>query len=103
MTIALDVAQTMLQRGQPEHRLRGREVELAGVAARLDRLAAGTGTVAVIEGEAGMGKSRILAEVEAIARERSMSAGWGAGDPGDAIVRMAPLLEALLGGTVTDR
>ena len=48
--------------------VRGRDAELRAIAERLDLLASGLGTVVVIEGQAGMGKTRLLMEVEAFAR-----------------------------------
>ena len=78
--------------------MRGRDDELAVVESHLDDLATGTGTVLMVEGQAGMGKSRFLDEVEAIALRRSMRVGRGSGDPGDTIVQLAPMLEALCDG-----
>src|SRR5258708_26919926 len=78
--------------------VRGRDDELGVVESHLDDLATGTGTVLMVEGPAGMGKSRFLDEVEAIALRRSMRVGRGSGDPGDTIVQLAPMLEALCDG-----
>jgi len=81
-----------------EDRVRGRDGELTLIGEHLDRLLSGVGTVVVIEGRAGMGKSRLLAEVARMAGRLSMSVGRGVADPGDRIVQLAPLLEALLEG-----
>src|SRR5258706_13209546 len=78
--------------------VRGRDDELGVVESHLDDLATGTGTVLMVEGQAGMGKSRFLDEVEALALRRSMRVGRGSGDPGDTIVQLAPMLEALCDG-----
>jgi predicted ATPase len=42
--------------------VRGRDAELAAVGVELDRVRSGTGAVVLVEGEPGMGKSRLLAE-----------------------------------------
>lgn len=81
-----------------DHRLRGRDPELGAITDRLDLLASGLGAAIVIKWQAGMGKTRMLVEVEALTRERCMTVGRGAGDSGDTIVQLAPLLEALLEG-----
>jgi ATP/maltotriose-dependent transcriptional regulator MalT len=52
--------------------LRGRDVEVADLVRALDRAASGRLSIAVIEGEAGIGKSRLLAEVLDIGRTRDM-------------------------------
>ena len=77
------------------HPIRGRDGELTTVGEQLDRLLAGEGAVLVVEGQAGMGKSRLLAEVATMARRLSLRVGRGAGDPGDTIVQLAPLMAAL--------
>src|SRR5258708_36409176 len=81
--------------------VRGRDDELGVVESHLDDLATGTGTVLMVEGRAGMGKSRFLDEVEALALRRSMRVGRGSGDRGDTIVQLAPMLEALCDGPTT--
>ena len=85
-------------RAEPAPRVRGREGELTALGGHLDRLLSGVGTVVVIEGPAGMGKSRLLAEVAAMARRLAMTVGVGAADPADTVVQFAPLFEALFGG-----
>ncbi|MDQ1567911.1 MAG: hypothetical protein QOF96_2791, partial [Actinomycetota bacterium] len=61
----------------------------------LDRLLEGLGTVLVIEGAAGLGKTRLLQEVSAMARQLSVKVGTGTADPGDTMVQLSPLMEAL--------
>jgi DNA-binding CsgD family transcriptional regulator len=78
--------------------LRGRNPELAVLGELLDRLLSGSGVVAVLEGRAGMGKSRLLMEIEALAKRLSITVGHGSADPGDTVVPLAPLLEALCEG-----
>jgi hypothetical protein len=48
----------------------GRAAELAGLVDAYDRAAAGHGTVALVGGEAGVGKSRLVGEVSAHARRQ---------------------------------
>ena len=50
-----------------------REAELAELAAALTAARAGAGRLVVIEGPAGIGKSRLLAEARAMARTRGMA------------------------------
>jgi class 3 adenylate cyclase len=66
----------------------GRGAELAAIQAVLDRvLRSGRGAAVVIEGEAGMGKSRLLSAVEASARRAGFAWTWtenvsyGRGEP----------------------
>jgi DNA-binding CsgD family transcriptional regulator len=79
-------------------RIWGRDPELATVARHLDRLACGVGTVLIIEGGAGLGKTRLLAEAAVTAAARSMRVGHGLAEPGGAMLALAPLLEALRTG-----
>ena len=78
--------------------VRGRDGELTALGQHLDRLLSGVGTVVLIEGAAGMGKSRLLAEVSAMAGRLAMRVGLGAADPADTVVQLAPLFEALFEG-----
>jgi DNA-binding CsgD family transcriptional regulator len=59
---------------------------------------AGAGGVAIIEGAAGLGKTRLLAAARAAARELSFRTGLGAAEPGHSSVELAVLMEALFGG-----
>jgi DNA-binding CsgD family transcriptional regulator/tetratricopeptide (TPR) repeat protein len=59
--------------------LRGRGDEVAFFGASLSEVQAGHGRVAVIQGEAGIGKSRLLAEIAVIARERGFVVAAGVG------------------------
>ena len=49
----------------------------------------------VIEGGAGMGKSRLLAEVIGVARTLGVRVGASAADPSESVVELAALLAAL--------
>src|SRR6476659_6193922 len=85
-------------RAEPASRVRGRDGELTALGEHLDRLLSGVGTVVLIEGAAGMGKSRLLAEVAEMAGRLSMAFGLGVADPADTVVQLAPLFEALFEG-----
>jgi DNA-binding CsgD family transcriptional regulator len=82
----------------PGHPLRGRDTALVTIGEHLDRLLDGLGTVLVIEGAAGLGKTRLLQEVAAMASQLSIRVGTGAADPGDTMVQLSPLMEALFKG-----
>src|SRR6478672_3553743 len=76
----------------------GRDAELALIRAELERLSDGTEAVVVVEGAAGMGKSRLLAEVTTIARSLGIRVGTSAADPSETVVELAALLAALFDG-----
>src|SRR6185437_9470176 len=76
----------------------GRNAELALIRAELERLSDGTEAVVVVEGAAGMGKSRLLAEVSSIARSLGIRVGSSAADPSETVVELAVLLAALFDG-----
>ena len=82
----------------PAREFHGREAELALIRAALERLSEGAEAVIVVEGAAGMGKSRLLAEVAAIARSLGIRVGSSAADPGETMVELAALLAALFDG-----
>ncbi len=79
--------------------VRGRDAELTILGQHLDQLLSGTGTVVLVEGGAGMGKSRLLVEVAAMARRLSIRVGSGAADPADTVVQLSVLMEALFEGS----
>ncbi len=84
----------------PARELHGRDAELALIRAELEPLAGGGAeAVVVVEGAAGMGKSRLLAEVTAIACSLGIRVGRSAADPSETIVELATLLAALFDGT----
>ena len=76
----------------------GRDTELALIRTELERLCDGTEAVVVIEGAAGIGKSRLLAEVAVIARSLGIRVGSSAADPSETMVELAPMLAALSDG-----
>ncbi|MGW5779490.1 ATP-binding protein [Streptomyces sp. NPDC003863] len=78
--------------------LRGRDAELAFIEERLDALGRGEGGIVRVEGPAGIGRSRILAEAVAAARRRGTRVFEGAADPDEQFVPLGPLLEGVLSG-----
>jgi DNA-binding CsgD family transcriptional regulator len=82
----------------PAREFHGRDAELALIRAELDRVSAGAEAVIVVEGAAGMGKSRLLAEVSSIAQSLGIRVGGSAADPSDMVVELAALLAALFDG-----
>jgi hypothetical protein len=64
----------------------------------LDQLLSGVGTVVLVEGGAGMGKSRLLQETGEMAHRLSIGVGLGAADPNDTIVHLSALMKALFEG-----
>jgi class 3 adenylate cyclase len=63
----------------PAQALVGRQAELSRLHAALARLQAGEGRILVIEGEAGLGKSRLVAELGWLAGEQGLTGLLGAG------------------------
>ena len=84
--------------------LRGREQELAVIRRALSQVQSGTGCVVVVEGSAGLGKTRLLDECASIAGEFSFRAGRGAAEPGR-VIELGALFDALFEGDppVADR
>jgi DNA-binding CsgD family transcriptional regulator len=78
--------------------IRGRDEQLQLITGLLERVRAGAGGVAVIEGAAGLGKTRLLAAARATAAALSFRTGFGTAEPGHNSVELAVLMEALLGG-----
>ncbi|MCZ0982268.1 AAA family ATPase [Streptomyces diastatochromogenes] len=78
--------------------LRGRDAELAFLKERIDALGRGEGGIVRVEGPAGIGRSRILAEAAAAARRHGTRAFAGTAAPEDRPVPLGPLLEAGLSG-----
>lgn len=77
--------------------LRGREPELAALAELLNGTVCGAGGIALVEGPAGIGKSRLLAEACRLAADLGMVVGSGGADELDRVTPWAPLLAAMAG------
>src|SRR5271163_3501401 len=79
--------------------VRGRDAELASIGVQLNCARSGTGAVVLVEGEPGMGKTRMLSETARMARRLAFRVGVGAAEPGAGVVELAPLMTALFDGT----
>jgi DNA-binding CsgD family transcriptional regulator len=79
--------------------VRGRDAELASIGVQLDRVRSGVGAVVLVEGEPGMGKTRLLAEADRVAGRLDFRVGAGAAEPGAGVVELAPLMTALFDGS----
>lgn len=75
--------------------LRGRDGECAGIDRLVTAVAKGASGIAIVEGAAGIGKSRLLAEAARIAAGRGVQVAAGASDELDQVTPWAPLLRAL--------
>jgi len=76
----------------------GRDSERSRLAQRLDEVLDGAGGLVLVEGESGVGKTRLLHEVVDDARWRGMDVLWGRSSPSGGRP-FAPLAEALNGVT----
>ncbi|TMC99746.1 MAG: hypothetical protein E6J03_12600, partial [Chloroflexi bacterium] len=76
-------------------RLVGRDAELAALDAALDRAVAGDPGVVVVEGEAGIGKSRLVGEWTVRARARGAAVLAGRCDELGRALPLQPVLDAL--------
>ena len=79
--------------------IRGRDAELGVLGELLARVRSGSGAVLLIEGAAGMGKSRLLAEGVRMAHRLGLPVGMGAAEPSESVAELAPLLRALFDGS----
>jgi DNA-binding CsgD family transcriptional regulator/DNA-binding Lrp family transcriptional regulator len=78
--------------------IRGRDAELGVLGEQLDRVRSGSGGVLLIEGEPGMGKSRLIGEGVTMAHRLSFQVGIGAAEPSESVAEFAPLFRALFDG-----
>ena len=78
--------------------LRGRDAELASLQQHLDRLGSGVGMCWLIEGGAGLGKTRLLEEATALSRRHGYRVAHAVADPADSAVELGVLMDALFGG-----
>jgi predicted ATPase len=80
------------------HVLRGRDGPLGQLSETLDGVRSGAaGAVVLIEGAAGMGKTRLLDEAVRMAERMDFAVGRGGTEPGEG-VELAPLMDALFEG-----
>ncbi|HEX4671604.1 MAG TPA: AAA family ATPase, partial [Solirubrobacteraceae bacterium] len=78
--------------------IRGRDAELAVLGEQFDRVRSGSGAVLLIEGAAGIGKSRLIGEGVRMARRLSFRVGTGAAEPSESVAELATLFRALFDG-----
>ncbi|GAA1180336.1 ATP-binding protein [Pseudonocardia alaniniphila] len=78
--------------------LRGRAAELADVRESLEAVRSEGGSILVVRGAAGAGRSRLLAEARRMADAMGIRSLSGAADPHSRAVPLAPIMEALLNG-----
>jgi DNA-binding CsgD family transcriptional regulator len=78
----------------------GRDAELGAVMRRLATAQSGTGGVLLITGEAGIGKTHLLAEAERLGRSQGMTVLLGRSVPGSGAYR--PVAEALVAAAPPD-
>ena len=76
----------------------GRDMELAALAEIFSRAASGRGACAVVTGEAGVGKTRLVTEAADGARGRGQVVLIGRSAPTDRVSPLRPLGETLLDG-----
>jgi DNA-binding CsgD family transcriptional regulator len=77
----------------------GRQEEVGLLQAALEAARAGRGRLVLIQGEAGVGKSRLTLQLEAAARSAGMRVMRGRAAASSSSVPFRPLAEALLGAT----
>jgi ATP/maltotriose-dependent transcriptional regulator MalT len=74
----------------------GRDAEVAQLRAALERAAAGRPAIVVVAGEAGVGKTRLVAELlGAVGEVGAVALSGGCLDVGDGVLAYAPMVEAL--------
>jgi DNA-binding CsgD family transcriptional regulator/DNA-binding transcriptional ArsR family regulator len=79
--------------------IRGRDAELGALGELFDRVRSGSGSVLLVEGAAGMGKSRLIGEGVRMANRVGFPVGMGAAEPSESVAELAPLLRALFDGS----
>lgn len=79
--------------------MRGREAELALVGALMAAAARGAGSIVVVEGQAGIGKTRLLRSAIEQAAAAGLRTGWGDAADSRQAAPMMTLMSALFAGT----
>jgi predicted ATPase/DNA-binding SARP family transcriptional activator len=83
------------QTENPERPFIGREAEFNTLIRAIERMSTGRGELVLVEGESGMGKTRLLEEVTASARWRGWTLAWGRTQQHTGTTPCAPLDQAL--------
>ena len=76
--------------------LRSRQPQVDVLRGQLDALRAGHGSVVIVTGPAGIGKTTLLAEAVRLAADGGIVTFRGGGDPAAGAVPLGPILEALV-------
>jgi DNA-binding CsgD family transcriptional regulator/tetratricopeptide (TPR) repeat protein len=79
--------------------IRGRQREVLALEKQLRVLSEGRGSITVLEGSPGAGKTRLVAEAANIAGRLGVRVGAGGARRGDRVVTMGALLDSLAGGS----
>src|SRR5215831_14382566 len=79
------------------HPLYGRARELAELEAALDRAMAGRGSALLISGEPGVGKTRLVEELQTVAERRGAQVVWGRAWEVDGAPALWPWTQAMRG------
>jgi DNA-binding CsgD family transcriptional regulator len=90
---------TTLRRPLAASPIRGREREVHALEGQLRVLSEGRGSITVLEGSPGTGKSRLIAEAGSIAKRLGVRVGGGGARRSDRVVVMGALLDSLVGGS----
>jgi DNA-binding CsgD family transcriptional regulator len=80
------------------HPMRGRAAEVAAIGARLDEVRSGVGSVIIVEGRPGLGKTRLLESCASMAAERSFRVGRAVAEPHRRAAGLDVLFDALFNG-----
>jgi predicted ATPase len=78
--------------------IRGRDEELGQVVRRLEGVASGIGAVIIVEGRAGLGKTRLLEACASLAAGMSFRVARGMAEPWRNDIELESFLAALFGG-----
>lgn len=78
--------------------IRGRDDELAAIGEQLWAARSGSGAVVLVEGTAGVGKTRLLEEAAAMGHRLGFRVGTGTAEPAASAVEMGSLLQAVASG-----
>ena len=78
--------------------LRGRDDELDEISERISAARSSTGSVLTIEGEPGLGKTRLLEEAARIAGRAGIRFSYAAADPAERVIPLGALMTALFDG-----
>ena len=73
----------------------GRDLEIAALRKVLNEVSSGAGTVVMLVGEAGIGKTRMAEELAAVAEEEGFIVRWGRSHEAEGAPPFWPFVQAL--------